>query len=135
MSFNFNGIPGAEVTLTGLPEYTATIVSGSRTSAGTSTILTVPAGKKARILSITMSAGCDQSTANGGIQRTRVLLNSAIGCELVLFVASVGQHDNTSLIWNYDACPVLEETQTIQLVTDTTTIKSYVTISYVLEDA
>lgn len=114
---------------------TATIIQATRhSSAGNTTIGTVPAGRVWRILSVSGSALFGATAAEAG---GLIALNG-----ITVIYLSVGglvaQKTNTSntVTWSYSACPVLTAGQTVVLTSESAGIALLQgTVTYIDESA
>lgn len=103
------------------------------TAATTTTIGTVPANKVWRILSVQITAYCNEDAS--AEQYCKVILNSVDAVMLCVAgkAADCGT-GSTAVTWNYGACPVLTAGQTATFTTGTNR-KAAASISYVEEAA
>jgi hypothetical protein len=101
-----------------LSKNTATVITGTRNSAGTTDVGTVGAGKTWRILSVQVSG------AGGSSGQFTVLgqLNgiTAVSCQ-GNSSATMGCNGHDCVTFSYDSCPILTQGQKVQLVETTST--------------
>lgn len=97
----------------------------SRTSAGTTTMGTVPANKRWRITSAMMMV-----SISGAAQLLAYLKANGVeicGC-LCNATATANNSNSVSIVWDLTACPTITAGQTLTLVTDNTQYgQAYVT--------
>jgi len=137
MSFNFNGLSGAAVqvsgTITTTPtKNTATVLSTAVIASATTTdIGTVGVGKRWRILSINITGYVNLDA--GAEQYAYVDLAGVKALDLLIAGKTITVGNNSSSVkWDYDSCPVLAAGEKARLITGTS-FKCAANISYVEE--
>jgi hypothetical protein len=111
-------------------ERTLVVVSGNRTTTGTTTVYTVPASSRIKVIGFTLSYA-SQPTASAANCELR--LNSiAVGAVATYGTATNGQVATVSQNYVYANAPTLAATQLIQLVTSVDG-PAWACVTYVLE--
>ncbi len=133
MTFSMNtGLTSITGNVTAVTQsYTVSIVAGSRTSAGTTTLGTVPALKKWTIISLNFTA----TISGGSSNRSASVQANGVNLSQITSVASAIAMNSTSNTWEKNCAPVITAGQTLTLITSASEIQSDVTICYVEETA
>jgi len=115
----------ATITLNSASKRAATVLNAVQSGVGTTTVLTVGAGKVVRILTM-------QMTSNGNGNAT-FLLNDVLFTKLYSLAAA--PTNNQTATWTYTDCPVLAAGQTVKVTSDNAACVGYLGLSYIEESA